>query len=303
MSEEVIADNAGGGSLLTEAPAAPDAGVPAAGAGSEVRADTVDAVREEVINGPPEHIPEKFWDHEKGEVRTEDLAKSYQNLEKLMSSEKVPVPTGEDDEEGWDRWHAANGRPEDMASYEIAEMPVMPEGMEYDERGEARLREYAFANGMNQRQFENLYNAEVKDRIEQHAHYQKAQLEHRAELQRGLQREYGDKFEAEVAVAKSAITKYGDPDFAQFLEDSGLGNDPRMIRFTNRIGKDLGGETKLTGKPQPSEMVEADQKSAIAKYRERNNKALMDNMHPEHARVTKELSGMYNDLHGTDPIR
>lgn len=30
----------------------------------------------------PEHIPEKFWDAEKGEVRVDDLAKSYAELEK-----------------------------------------------------------------------------------------------------------------------------------------------------------------------------------------------------------------------------
>ena len=31
----------------------------------------------------PEHIPEKFWNAETGEVKTEDLAKSYINLEKF----------------------------------------------------------------------------------------------------------------------------------------------------------------------------------------------------------------------------
>jgi hypothetical protein len=54
----------------------------------------------------PEHIPEKFWDAEKGEVRVEDLAKSYSELEKVKSGKKPdeapkmgddgkPVPDGE----------------------------------------------------------------------------------------------------------------------------------------------------------------------------------------------------------------
>ena len=33
----------------------------------------------------PEHIPEKFWNAETGEVKTEDLAKSYINLEKFST--------------------------------------------------------------------------------------------------------------------------------------------------------------------------------------------------------------------------
>jgi hypothetical protein len=36
--------------------------------------------------GRPDHVPEKFWDAEKGEVRTEDLLKSYGELEKKSSS-------------------------------------------------------------------------------------------------------------------------------------------------------------------------------------------------------------------------
>lgn len=44
----------------------------------------------------PEHIPEKFWDAEKGEVRLEALAKSYAELEKSRGkppAEKAPGDT------------------------------------------------------------------------------------------------------------------------------------------------------------------------------------------------------------------
>lgn len=36
-------------------------------------------------DGRPEHIPEKFWDADKGEVKLEDLAKSYAELEAKFS--------------------------------------------------------------------------------------------------------------------------------------------------------------------------------------------------------------------------
>ena len=51
---------------------------------------------------PPPGIPEKFWDPETGQVRTEDLLKSYQELEKRLSQPKPdeppappPAPEGE----------------------------------------------------------------------------------------------------------------------------------------------------------------------------------------------------------------
>lgn len=47
----------------------------------------------------PEHIPEKFWDAEKGEVRLEELAKSYTELEKgkVKPEGEVTPPSGEID--------------------------------------------------------------------------------------------------------------------------------------------------------------------------------------------------------------
>jgi hypothetical protein len=46
----------------------------------------------------------------------------------------------------------------------------------------------------------------------------------------------GDKFEDSVAVAKLAINAYFTPAFAKFLNDSGLGNHPEMIRGLMKAG-------------------------------------------------------------------
>jgi hypothetical protein len=48
----------------------------------------------------PDHIPEKFWDAEKGEVRVDELAKSYGELErgrgvKTDPATKPQIPTGD----------------------------------------------------------------------------------------------------------------------------------------------------------------------------------------------------------------
>lgn len=45
----------------------------------------------------PEHIPEKFWDAEKGEVRVEELARSYAELEKAKSA---PPAKNDDGKQG-----------------------------------------------------------------------------------------------------------------------------------------------------------------------------------------------------------
>lgn len=53
----------------------------------------------------PDHIPEKFWDAEKGEARYEDLAKSYTELEKKLGQSRAEQsepaePTQQQQEEG-----------------------------------------------------------------------------------------------------------------------------------------------------------------------------------------------------------
>ena len=49
----------------------------------------------------------------------------------------------------------------------------------------------------------------------------------------------GDKFDESVSVAKLALDAYFAPSFAKFLNDSGLGNHPEMIRGLRKAGLPL----------------------------------------------------------------
>lgn len=49
----------------------------------------------------------------------------------------------------------------------------------------------------------------------------------------------GEKFDENVAVAKMAIEAYFTPAFVKFLNDSGLGNHPEMIRGLMKAGAPL----------------------------------------------------------------
>ncbi|MBT4890049.1 MAG: hypothetical protein HON65_10905 [Rhodospirillales bacterium] len=51
----------------------------------------------EAIDERPSHIPEKFWNMETGSLRTDDLMKSYNELEKKFTVEPVNVPKSADD--------------------------------------------------------------------------------------------------------------------------------------------------------------------------------------------------------------
>lgn len=78
--------------LGSEAQSLPDSAAPSAEYVETMRAaahtDPVPA-GDKPKHERPEHIPEKFWDADKGEARWDDLAKSYAELEKSASAKKT----------------------------------------------------------------------------------------------------------------------------------------------------------------------------------------------------------------------
>jgi len=60
--------------------------------------DSITIEGESTANSPqqaerPDHIPEKFWDTEAGEVNVEAMAKSYSELERVQSKGSEDVST------------------------------------------------------------------------------------------------------------------------------------------------------------------------------------------------------------------
>lgn len=58
----------------------------------------------------------------------------------------------------------------------------------------------------------------------------------------------GEKAAESLAVAKKGMAAYFDPKFATFLQATGLGNHPEMIRGLHKIGLTVKGDTIVTGR-------------------------------------------------------
>ncbi|MBL8831344.1 MAG: hypothetical protein JNL71_03055 [Rhodospirillales bacterium] len=63
----------------------------------------------------PDHVPEKFWDADGGQVRVEALSKSYSELERKLSA-MIPGPKSPEWEQSWRK---AMGVPEAPDAYRI----------------------------------------------------------------------------------------------------------------------------------------------------------------------------------------
>lgn len=275
-----------GGSIISDAaraaPAAPPPIVPG----------TAEAALKDAQDGPPDWAPEKFWDRDKRQLKHEDLGRSYKSLEQLLGRDKVPVPTGDDDKEGWERWYKASGTPDKPEDYEWQRPKEMPAGMEYSEDMEKNFRNIVHQNKLNKKQAANLYDQLVKVRIDEHVGWHKMQRDNRANAEVALRRELGNDYEGWVSGAGSVFKAYGDPEFEAYINESGIGNDPRLIKVFGRIAKDLNGDTKLRGRAQP-QATPADIDKSIAEFRGKHSAALFDRSHPDNERLSTELQRLY----------
>lgn len=228
----------------------------------------------------------------------EGFAKSYVNLERMLGSEKVPVPK-EGDEEGWQRYYKAGGLPEKPEDYGFAQPERVPDGMVYSQELDQRLAGIMHSAGLNKSQAskvrEQLMAIVSEGGTAQLEAGQKAEADRKAAIQAGelaLQQEWGTAFEQRGKIAGAAINKFLSPETIAAMDAAGLANNPAIIKDMYNLGVKLAGEKELIG--ASGEMASpADLDAQIASFREKHGSALFDRSHPDHAQRTKELTALF----------
>lgn len=163
-----------------------------------------------------------------------EFAKSYIHAQSLVGADKLVVPKDGSGEDAWnDVWNKL-GRPEDPSKYEFN-----VEG-ETDEALLNAFKEQAHGAGLNTKQAQKLvewWNEFNSGQME------KIQSDFKQQQEQGvsqLKAEWGEKgFEKNLSNARVAIDKYTDDNFKSWLDQTGLGNDPNMIKLFSKIGEGM----------------------------------------------------------------
>ena len=213
-----------------------------------------------------------------------NLAKSYVNAQKLVGADKVILPKGEEDVDGWNRVFEKLGRPESPDKYTIEP----PENLKNIPELEKGFRELAHKQGLNNKQVKDLYNWYEGQVTEASA---KAQAERESALV-ALKTEYGSDYEKHIDNAKKAAVLYGGEDFKAYLDNSGLGNDPTIIKFLAKVGA-LTKEDSVKGTPAaPATNVQEE----INKIINDKNSAYHDRFAPGHAAMVAKVTELFGAL-------
>jgi len=175
----------------------------------------------------------------------EDLARAVIHLEShlgIPADQIVRMPKA-DDKEGFAALYNKLGRPEKPDGY-----TAKIEGDQMDEATFSAFKSQAHELGLSNVQVEGLakwYGATGAQTMEQ---LQAADTAARTANETALKGEFGQAYEQNVQLAADAAVKFGGEDLANWLKETGAGNDPRVIKAWLAVAK----AAAEPGTPDPS---------------------------------------------------
>ncbi len=220
----------------------------------------------------------------------EGMAKSLINAQNLVSKrveEMTPEQLGQ--------IHARHGRPDEADGYVLAKPESLPEGLEYHDALAAKAKGWFHEAGLSQAQAEKLHGFWNEFAAESFNGANVAREAAQTEAMNKFKAELGSQFEPKVNLAKAAIREFGGQDLKDFLNDTKLGDDPRMVRAFIKIGEAVGEDTLVNGDGGGGGMTPAEAEAKIAAIHA--NPAYTDATKPEHAGLVAEMARLFAIKH------
>lgn len=225
---------------------------------------------------------------------TVELARAFVQTKAKVGAHTVKVPGQNASDEERTEFLRSIGVPEDKTEYQFPteNLPAV----EIEDKEQQQIRDIAHDVGLTKEQAAILYRryADLKANTEQELQQSSEQARKQAEQQ--LRRDTGQAYDETLQFAQETIQTFFPEEFKQFLDDSGLGNDSRLIKglaeVRKRISSDeiIGGGRNQSMKLSPAE---AEQELGQFMADPENRKALVDKNHPGHKAATEKRSELY----------
>lgn len=159
-----------------------------------------------------------------------------------------------------DAANTAEGNGDQGKSGDDSTKPVVPEKYEFqlpddvqmDEAGVEAYSAFAKEAGLSQEAAQGLISKLAPALQARQAQVAEAAKAEWAESSKADKEFGGDKLTENLAVAKKAIDTFGSPELREFLNKSGLGNHPELIRAFYRAGKTISEDSFIPSNGQAS---------------------------------------------------
>lgn len=212
----------------------------------------------------------------------DDLAKSYIHAQSMIGRDRAVIPTDKSTPEEVQEFYSKLGMP--------APSEYGFEGLGDDDFGNS-FKELLVKNNILPNQ-----GAELMKFISESKEGEDTSIDsdYEALVQEGLEdlrTEWGDGFDANVGRASGVIDKYGNQELKDYLNESGLGNDPMLLKIFSKIGASLGEDGFKGTASTPLNKDSA--KARINEMYADSTGPMYDKSHPQHADTMKELEYLF----------
>jgi len=166
------------------------------------------------------------------------LAKGYVNAQHLIGSKRVAIPGEKATDQEWGAFYDAAGRPATPDKYELPKLELEPE-VQIDDKQKDEVFKKLHSLGLTNRQAQGVLEMHLNTLNDGVKQTKTATANSSSAAESALKQEWGDKFTANVDIAKAAIKKFGGDgagEVIDFLNKSGLGNNVPLIRLFHKIG-------------------------------------------------------------------
>jgi hypothetical protein len=231
---------------------APGSGAPGSGAGAGAGAGAGSSGASD--NPFLQTLPEEF----RGEAALKDikdlgaLAKGYVHAQKLVGAKGVIIPGENAKPEEIEAFYTALGRPKAPAEYGFKD-DGLPKDMLGREGLVNAVQGIMHKAGVSKKAAEEIFNgysAYMKAEMEKIGQNLAAEKTKRVEA---IKKEFGAEFDKNMAIARGVAKKF-DPSgtLAKWLDETGHGDHPDLIKAFLSIGKAIGPDQFITGDGRPA---------------------------------------------------
>lgn len=221
------------------------------------------------------------------------LAKSYVHTKKTVGKKGVILPGEKASDEEWNTFYDSLGRPS-VDKYEVKE----PEGKKVKPEFIDEFKQMAHKAGVLPKQAQALMDFYIgfEEKV-----VGEAQRQQKIAMEQGLsdlKKEWGDGFDKQIALAKLGVKESGMPEVTDFLEKTGLGDHPVMIKLMAKMGS-LFGEDKIRGEGGGKfGQTPAELQNEIDKVLSDPKHPYFDRSHAGHTYAVKQMESLFKKLHG-----
>lgn len=251
-------------------------------------------------------LPDKWYDKLPDEFKGEEslksitdfnsLVKSYVHAQKMVGAEKISVPGKHATDDDWKNVYTKLGLPKDLATYQVE----TPKDSKFDTEFLNSFKEIAHKNGILPKQASGLmgfFDSSIK------AMEAKQEAQTKADVDTGissLKNEWGAAFNDNINIARLAVNKLGNAELKDYLEKSGLGNNPMMIKLFSSVGKFLKEEKQLdigSASTFGNALTPLEAQKKIDSILSDASGPYYNAEHPNHKSAVKEIQDLFGFAH------